>query len=363
MQVFKYREPNKSVFKAYLCYFLGGLFGLHHFYLGNDFHAFVWWSTMGCLGVGWLSEIFSIPGFVRQCNNYSKQVGNRVTDTIRMSKAPQFSLNRFLGMLALGYSWGCLCLCAIPLEGVLDYDLRYANVFVPLAVALGVWAVGNMDKQEEGGIFLPLVAAYACYPLRYVIYNDSTWVTIIAMSAGVVFECFGKTWRRVKQPASVAKRLAILGTCGVVYLSLWGSFLYFNGTFTNVDGVEMPLHEAVQQFFTSPWWADLQQSLYDLYLYAQHHGWYEVWKQLLELDDTQDVEKAYKILGVNPNSSQQEITAQWRLLSRTHHPDKVKDESKRREAQEHFMEIQQAYEILSNSKNRRQRQNQRDNSL
>lgn len=69
-----------------------------------------------------------------------------------------------------------------------------------------------------------------------------------------------------------------------------------------------------------------------------------------------------QILGVGPDSSQQEITSTWRRLSREHHPDKVKEESLRRAAQEKFMEIQQAYEILSNSKHRRNRRNKKDNS-
>lgn len=62
------------------------------------------------------------------------------------------------------------------------------------------------------------------------------------------------------------------------------------------------------------------------------------------------------------NASQQDITSAWRRLSREHHPDKIKVPELKRAAQERFMEIQQAYEILSNSKHRRRRSNKRDNS-
>lgn len=68
------------------------------------------------------------------------------------------------------------------------------------------------------------------------------------------------------------------------------------------------------------------------------------------------------MLGLGPDASQQEITSTWRRLSRENHPDKVKDDVLRRAAQERFMEIQQAYEILSNSKHRRSRRNKKDNS-
>lgn len=66
------------------------------------------------------------------------------------------------------------------------------------------------------------------------------------------------------------------------------------------------------------------------------------------------------MLGLSQTASQSEVTAKWRTLSRENHPDKIKgSEEKRREAQEKFMEIQQAYEILSAAKNRRNRKNRK----
>lgn len=64
-----------------------------------------------------------------------------------------------------------------------------------------------------------------------------------------------------------------------------------------------------------------------------------------------------QVLGVLPTASQSEITQTWRALSKENHPDKVKDESKKREAQLRFMEIQQAYEVLSKIKSKRRRKN------
>lgn len=62
-------------------------------------------------------------------------------------------------------------------------------------------------------------------------------------------------------------------------------------------------------------------------------------------------------MGVLPTASQSDITHAWRALSKENHPDKVKEESKKREAQLRFMEIQQAYEVLSKIKNKRRRKN------
>lgn len=59
---------KKSVFWAYVLWLFGGLFGAHHFYLRRDRHAFVWWTTLGGFGVGWFSEVFRIPHYVRGAN-------------------------------------------------------------------------------------------------------------------------------------------------------------------------------------------------------------------------------------------------------------------------------------------------------
>lgn len=69
----------------------------------------------------------------------------------------------------------------------------------------------------------------------------------------------------------------------------------------------------------------------------------------------------WQVLGVPNGASQQEITAKWRALSREFHPDKTKDPSLKQTAQEKFMEIQQAYEILSNIKYKRSRKNKKYN--
>lgn len=67
-----------------------------------------------------------------------------------------------------------------------------------------------------------------------------------------------------------------------------------------------------------------------------------------------------QVLGVSPTATQSEVTARWRALSRDYHPDKIKGTAEeRQQAQEKFMDIQKAYEILSKAKNRRQRRNKK----
>lgn len=60
---------KKSVFLTYLLWLCGGVFGLHHFYLGRDLQGVLWWLTLGgYFGCGWIRDIFMIPEYVKEAN-------------------------------------------------------------------------------------------------------------------------------------------------------------------------------------------------------------------------------------------------------------------------------------------------------
>ncbi len=61
----------------------------------------------------------------------------------------------------------------------------------------------------------------------------------------------------------------------------------------------------------------------------------------------------YEILGVDKNASENEIKKQYRKLALKYHPDKA-PESKKKEYEEKFKEISQAYQVLSNKEKRAQ---------
>lgn len=259
----------------------------------------------------------------------------------------------------VGYLWGQLVMLATPEEDVFGINWSFTHWLVPLAVGLGVWTVGNIGR-EKGTPWIAILVAYITYTSRWYFFDESVWFSIMVFSSALAFDTFSKEWRRTpRKPKGLCKRMTVLFLAGTLYLALWGSYLYFNGTVTDSNGDEVPVSEALHHFFTSPWWTDLKRSLYDVYTYAQHHGWYEIWKQIIDLSDVQGEQNAYKVLDVSPTASQSEITTAWRKLSRENHPDKVKEPALQRAAQERFMEIQQAYEILSNIKSKRRRKNKR----
>jgi len=60
----------------------------------------------------------------------------------------------------------------------------------------------------------------------------------------------------------------------------------------------------------------------------------------------------YRILGVNKDTSTQDIKKAFRRLALRYHPDRNPGDSK--EAEEKFKEINEAYEVLSDERKRRQ---------
>ncbi|XP_016970706.1 dnaJ homolog subfamily C member 22 [Drosophila rhopaloa] len=349
--------PQKSVVVAYLCWLFGGIFGLHHLYLHRDRHAFIWWCTLGgYMGIGWMGELFLIPEYVRDANEDPRFVKLFVAKLQAYPK-PTYSSKRFVGQVMIGHLFGQVCAMAIPESLVGGWDLSFLHWAIPLFVSLGVWLVGNIGR-EQGVWWHCLLAAYLVYPARYLIYDETYSLLLTGLVAALTFDGISKQWRRTPpRRGSAGERTFKLTTAVVIYCAFWGSFLYFNGTISDEDGGEVPIHEAIHNFLASAWWTDLKQALLDTYNYAQHHGWYETWKEVFESMDVDGERNSYKVLGVSATASQAEITASYRRLSKEYHPDKVKDEALRAQAHQRFIEIQQAYSVLSKIKSNRRRKN------
>jgi TM2 domain-containing membrane protein YozV len=61
----------RSVLVAYILWFFLGLLGVHRFYCGRVVSGLIWFLTGGLLGLGWLIDIFLIPGMVDRANRES----------------------------------------------------------------------------------------------------------------------------------------------------------------------------------------------------------------------------------------------------------------------------------------------------
>ena len=65
------------------------------------------------------------------------------------------------------------------------------------------------------------------------------------------------------------------------------------------------------------------------------------------------------MLGLEKSATQEDITARYRDLTKTQHPDRFTDPAEKAKAEEAFMEINLAYDKLSKMRNKRQRSNRK----
>jgi len=54
-----------SLIVLYTVYFIGGVFGLHHFLRGKILLGFFYLGTMGFCGIGLLFDLFAIPFYAK----------------------------------------------------------------------------------------------------------------------------------------------------------------------------------------------------------------------------------------------------------------------------------------------------------
>ena len=114
-----------SVLIGYLCWIFGFL-GSHRFYYGKPVSGTIWFFTLGLLGVGWLIDLFLIPGMARKADRrYVQGPADYTIAWLLLTFLGALGLHRFyLGKWITGIVW--LLTGGLFLIGVL-YDFWTLN--------------------------------------------------------------------------------------------------------------------------------------------------------------------------------------------------------------------------------------------
>ncbi|KAG7155009.1 dnaJ homolog subfamily C member 22-like [Homarus americanus] len=347
------KTPSKSIWVAYLLWFVGGWFGLHLLYLRRDRQAFILFTTIGgYLGCGLMRDFIRIPAYVRDINASDDYIAE-LTQKMKKHRKPPFSLIRFVSQILVGNSWSILMIAAVPTEEVFGLSWTSLTLLSPIGTAIGVWTIGNIGR-EQGQLKWAMIGAYIVLPFSFFHPPLANWS---AISCALLFTSRGKEWRRTPYPDSpFCKRFMTLMMCVVVFNSFWGSALYFNATVTDSQGERIKLRDAAKNFLNSPMFLEFKENLKVIFNDARENGWTNAWTNFVELLDPLGEGHALKVLGLTSGATQDEISSAYRKLAKEWHPDRHSFENKD-EAHKRFMEIQEAYEKLSDIKNRRKRKN------
>lgn len=336
----------KSLLKAYLCWLVGGFIGLHHIYLGRDDHAFITFVTFGgYFSLGLIRDLWRLPEYVKDANNDLNYL-DWLHNQMKQYKSPPSGCVRQCGLMMVGNLFAYLTEYALPKEHLHDNIVIVLKfLLVPLASAVGVWLTGNVGRHE-GELKKPLVAAYltAIPSLMFSIHPGS----LSTIASVIVFNRYSKKWRLSKEkPKPLSKRVATLTVCIIVYILLWSSWLYFNCSIEDPETLQpIKCRVGLENFFRSSAYTNLSEAIWMLVEHARHQGFIGLWKEMMQEFDVSGRNNALVTLGLDDNATQKDIVAQYKKLSREFHPDRERDESKKAEKHEKFIQVQEAYRTL-----------------
>ena len=101
--------------------------------------------------------------------------------------------------------------------------------------------------------------------------------------------------RQRKGCCSFFQRIFVLSMAGFIYFSMWTSVVYFNVHVTTSEGEQVPIYEAVNNFFRSPAWKEMKKTLNDLYTLCQTNGWGTCYERFIESMDPAGEASAYSV--------------------------------------------------------------------
>lgn len=177
---------KKSLLVAYLYWLVGGVFGLHHLYLGRK-HAFIVYSTtFGLLFTGTLHDLFVLPRYVEEynCEHAYKEILKTRIKVRPEPYAGMFSL-RYYAQLFVGLVYGGLLSCVLQWweqELPADLNVHYlftCKVLFYIGAAVGVYLVGSIGHVREGSLASTLhrgfYAFILCLLLRIGSEGEEDW--------------------------------------------------------------------------------------------------------------------------------------------------------------------------------------------
>ncbi|EDV26866.1 DnaJ-like protein subfamily C member 22 [Trichoplax sp. H2] len=360
-------KKQKSLLIAYILLIFGGIIGLHHFYLGRDRHAFLYWSTLGGLfGLGCLRDLWRLPTYVRDANedDFDKpsKPSNRKKKEVKGSasnrkqnevKGPPFVFVRLVAQVSVAYVYGLITSMIVPLDNQFHYYVSF--LFLAIGEAIAIFTVANVGRHKlaiKPALYISILAVFfnvICFGHEN--HSQIIFLTALIASPAASMCTTYKTPNEFKCHRGVFRRWLILALAGTLYITAISISIYHHGEVTSEDGERIKVKDAVDHFFSSPLWLEFKEVLYAIYQEGKQNGWWHVWIELNKALDPEGESNALKVLGLSMQATDAEIRRQYKKLILKWHPDK--NPNNLRESEQKSIEINKAYEILSKVRNRR----------
>lgn len=382
---------NKGVLTAYLLYFMGGFFGLHHAYLGRTKHAAVWMTSGGLFGFGLLRDLWMIPSHVLRANQDNDDLASKYHLALHSyeskekgGKRPKphwFFSYANLATLTFTLWYRFVAINVLPqFEGEKSehYDLL-SLVIGAIATAGAVYTFQTLGYRRTGSYTYALVGAVLGEiqirrnPMELDIDDDGNEIPFNGFHSGIwtmLFAWFVFSFSLKFTPAhpkpirrGSCTSIKSFGKAAFVAGAFWAiccTGMYHNMTIDAKNGDTVRFKDALYEILDSPAWAQLATVFKDLYQILTERGWEEFlskFNEMLDADGEWAESNAYKTLGLEPEATQSEIKKAVRKYQKMYHPDICKLDKDMCETK--FMEIQKANELLDDRSRKRKSANSR----
>lgn len=334
----------KSLWITYVLWGFGGLFGLHHVYLRRDSHALLWIVTFGGFGVGWLREFGRLPNYVENSNKPPRYMNRQ------KRQQPSMNMSRVLGQLAVGIYFGMVALIGLS-------SLSSFYIFaLPLSVTLGVHLVANAG-EETSDVGKTMLASVITSTIFYGRPIATIPISIVATITSA--QC-----RQYQTPSHMEDNLKVrLYRLGLACLAFTMPIFYcvfYNTTVTITYIAEtiglildsLRIFPSISGFLEST--LLLPYHMWKLFTGGIHlsYEYNQEWAKIFDSVSAIQAERkklAYEVLGLQNEATLEDINKSYRVMVKRWHPDLNRHNLN--EAEQQFLEIQAAYEILTKPKN------------
>ena len=180
---------KKSLSKAYLLWLIGGIFGLHLFYLRRHTQAIICLYTFGGFLVGLIHDAYQMPNYVKEANLDSDYV-EELKYEIYESESPSWCMSSFINCLVSGSFFYYFLMNIIKHDRITDFRIHmFLELIFTLVEAQTVYfittraerkchfkfpligacinllfrLVQNSNDNLENGLYYPLFSTLLCH--------------------------------------------------------------------------------------------------------------------------------------------------------------------------------------------------------
>lgn len=332
-------------------FFMGGLFGWHHVYLGNTSIAVVYNATLGGFGLGWVRDLFRMSDIVADANNSPEFLAG-YQKKLDMGKKPSMFSAVGLGMVVLIPYLRIITVRVLP-----NYDGERSELHGFLVAVIGSFTVACSmyymgTAHRRAGLFRD--AFVGAVIGEYISYNNTETAGngfVVVIIALICFTNSGN-WVYTTIGAS-SKRTSFWRTTGrfllwvTFFWAICGVAMYQN---MEVGQENRRLKEKIRETLDSPNWAKLGEALKVVYYNYRSKPWGEFFKDFQDITGIgkkeRELQEAYVAMDLNRDTaSKKDIKKNYYRLAKQYHPDKCSDVDKL-SCTKKFEEISKAYDIL-----------------